>query len=197
MDKNFLEFWGNTMLTAAKGQKQMEEMTNWMEKGFSGMKEMNDMFLKFYGIQTKESEKQNKFNDFEAMQKEAFSNFSHSFEAYLQLFDAIPRKKHVELVKKYEALKKQVQDQEETITHLRMMMEDRGERKTDVVEKLNEIVGLQSDQFKKLMNEFSSIGTVDAPQKKQAAPKAKSAPKKSTAKKTTSTAKSRTAGKKS
>jgi hypothetical protein len=33
MDRQFLEFWGNFMLNAAKSQKQLEDLTAWMKGG--------------------------------------------------------------------------------------------------------------------------------------------------------------------
>jgi hypothetical protein len=36
MDRHFLEFWGNFLINAAKGQKQMEDMSKWMQQGFEG-----------------------------------------------------------------------------------------------------------------------------------------------------------------
>jgi len=50
MDRQFLEFWGNFLLNAANGQKQLEDMTHWMKKGFSGFDELTDMFQRFYGL---------------------------------------------------------------------------------------------------------------------------------------------------
>jgi len=183
MDKNFLEFWGNMMLNAAKGQKQMDEMSKWMEKGMSSMKEMNEMFFKFYGIQPSKSETKDQASGFEAIQKNAFSKFTSSFEDYLQFFDAVPKKKYMELVKKYEDLKQQLKDQEESIQHLRMMMEETDDGKNDVVKKFNKVISMQASQFKKLMDDFGSMATAAKPAKKKAAPKTKPKKKATPAKK--------------
>jgi hypothetical protein len=48
MDKYFLEFWGNFLINTAKGQKQMEDMSKWMQQGFEGFDELTGMFRKFW-----------------------------------------------------------------------------------------------------------------------------------------------------
>ena len=52
MDSRFLEFWGNFLLSAAKGQKQMEEMADWVGQGFkaAGFEDLAAMFTRAYGL---------------------------------------------------------------------------------------------------------------------------------------------------
>jgi hypothetical protein len=47
MDSQFLEFWGNYLLAAAKGQKQLEDLNQWIRQGFSGFEELTAMLKKF------------------------------------------------------------------------------------------------------------------------------------------------------
>jgi dTDP-4-amino-4,6-dideoxygalactose transaminase len=51
MDRQFLEFWGNYLLAAAKGQKQLEDLNRWIRRGCSGFEELTAMFKKYYGLQ--------------------------------------------------------------------------------------------------------------------------------------------------
>ena len=39
MDKKFLEFWGTFLLNAAKGQEQLEDMTQWFSEGFKSVEQ--------------------------------------------------------------------------------------------------------------------------------------------------------------
>ncbi|MBU1343436.1 MAG: hypothetical protein KKE44_11540 [Proteobacteria bacterium] len=190
MDKNFLEFWGNMMLNAAKGQKQMDEMAKWVAAGLSGMKEMNDLFFKPYGIKPVQTEKKDNYHDADSIQKKAFSSFLSSFEEYLSLFDVVPKKKHMEMVHRYETLKQRVKDQEETITHLQMMMEDVGHKKNDVTQKLNTVISLQTTRFNKLLEEFGSMtGVIAMPEKKKTVSRPNSARKKTPVQKKSTKAK--------
>ena len=34
MDEKFLEFWGNLMLSAARGKRHTNDISNWMQKSF-------------------------------------------------------------------------------------------------------------------------------------------------------------------
>jgi len=43
MDRNFLEFWGNYLLAVARGQKQMEEFSRWMQQGLQGREELTEL----------------------------------------------------------------------------------------------------------------------------------------------------------
>ena len=49
MDRHFLEFWGNFLVNAAKEQKRLEDLSNWMQQGFKfkGFDDLTEMFRKF------------------------------------------------------------------------------------------------------------------------------------------------------
>ena len=50
MDRQFLQFWGDFFTNSAKGQKQMEDMTKWMQQGFKGFDDLTALFQKTYGL---------------------------------------------------------------------------------------------------------------------------------------------------
>ena len=52
----FWNFGGNFLINAAKGQKQMEDMSKWMQQGFEGFDELTGMFKKFYGLEHMEKD---------------------------------------------------------------------------------------------------------------------------------------------
>ncbi len=49
MDKNSMEFWGNYLLSAARGQQNLEDMAKWLQQGFRGFEGVTEMFRKAYG----------------------------------------------------------------------------------------------------------------------------------------------------
>jgi hypothetical protein len=150
MDKNFLEFWGHLLLNAAKGQKQLEEMAKWMQQGFSGFEQLSAMFRKCYGLEAKSG-------DDASMRLKAEADFQKSFRDYLSLFGVVPREEHLALVKKYEELRQKVAAQEETIKHLRMLLEEKGFDQSKVISGIQELMLEQGDQFRKLMESFSDL----------------------------------------
>jgi hypothetical protein len=152
MDKHFLEFWGNSLLNAAKSQKQLEEMTTWVQQGFKGFEEMTTLFLKIYGLDnaTKGS------SDYCMAWKKAEEQFRQSFNDYMSMLGLVAKNEHLELVRKYEELKEKFDSQEETVRHLRMLLsesnlKDQGE----LAKKFEDLIRNQNNQFKNLVDKFS------------------------------------------
>ena len=151
MDTHFLEFWGNFLINAAKGQKQLEDMSKWMQQGFEGFDELTAMFTKFYGLEHMGKDSP----DYMAKWKKASEDFIKSFKEYLSLMGVVPKEEHLALVKKYEELKEKVASQEETIKHLRMLLgEKMAGTQGDVVKGFQEIIEKQSKEFQETMETF-------------------------------------------
>ena len=148
MDKHFLEFWGNFLINAAKGQKQLQDMSKWMQQGFKGFDEFTDMFRKFYGLEHMEKDTSSYMETW----KKASENFQKSFKDYLDLMGVVSKDEHLALVRKYEKLKEKVAAQEETIKHLRMLLEEKKfETQGKLVQGFQEIIEKQSEQFQETM----------------------------------------------
>jgi hypothetical protein len=154
MDRNFLEFWGNLFINAAKQQKQLEDLAKWMQQGFKGFDDLTAMFNKFYGLEPLKKDTPAYKESWEA----ASENFLNSFKNYLDLMGMVPKNEHLELVKKYEELKEKVADQEETISHLRMLLEQRkAESQDELVQGFQDLIDKQSKQFQQTMETFGSL----------------------------------------
>ncbi|MEA1947488.1 MAG: hypothetical protein U9N83_09335 [Thermodesulfobacteriota bacterium] len=151
MDRHFLEFWGNFLINAAKGQKQLEDMSKWMRQGFEGFDELTAMFTKFYGLEHMEKDTPAYMETW----KKASENFQKSFKDYLHMIGVVPKDEHLTLVKKYEELKERVATHEETIKHLRMLLEEKkAETQGELVQGFQEIIEKQSEQFQETMETF-------------------------------------------
>lgn len=161
MDEKFLEFWGNFLISAAREKKRADDIAGIMQKsinGFSemftaGLSEMGPMFRKFYGID-KLSEKS---DDYSALTKKAVDDFQKSFRDYLSMMGVFPREDYLELVEKYEKLKEKCADQEETIRHLRMLLNAKTGEQNEAVRSLQDIAKDQSDLFHKMLKDFSQF----------------------------------------
>lgn len=172
MDEKFLEFWGNLLLNAAKSKKQSDDLMRWMRMGLpgiatppsskktpAGFEEMIATFQKLYGLD-KVSEKK---EDPQKIWAEALKEFQKSFRDYLTFSGVVSKKEHLALVEKYEKLKIRCIDQEETIRHLRMLLEDRKEVQSDTATQLQDIVKSQGDLFQKMMTDFSQYFSSEEP----------------------------------
>ncbi len=153
MDRHFLEFLGNFLISAAKGQKQIEDMNQWVRQSFSGSEYLTSMFQKFYGLDP--SGKDTPENT--PAWKIAEENFRSSFKDYLKLMDVIPKDEHLKLAQKYEDLKKKVAEQEKTINYLETLL---GQKVSDLGETVNgfqEMIESQTEAFMELMDRFGQL----------------------------------------
>ena len=150
MDSQFLEFWGNFFLAAAKGQKQVEDLARWMSQGFkvAGFEDLAAMFTRAYGLKVPSSDSASDEGTWEA----AAGQFNRSLKEYLSLMGMVSSEEHRRLQKKLEALEKKCADQEETIAHLRKLIGGGEFGHGQVVEQFKAILDKQSNQFQDLVN---------------------------------------------
>jgi len=153
MDRQFLEFWGNYLLAAAKGQKQLEDLNRWISQGFSGFEELTVMFNKFYNLERAPKENSDSAKAWE----DAAAGFRNSLDAYLDLMGVVPRDKYQALEQKCAALQKKVADQEETIKILRSLLTEEGTYQGETVKVLQNLVNKQSDAFETLMKSLTDV----------------------------------------
>ena len=154
MDKHFLEFWGNFLINAAKEQKRMEDLSKWMQQGFKGFDDLTEMFKKFYGLEHMEKDTPAYMDTWE----KASENFLNSYKDYLNSMGMVSKDEHLTLIKKYEELKEKAAAQEETINHLRLLLEEKKtESQKELVQGFQDLIEKQSKQFQETMETFGSF----------------------------------------
>lgn len=156
MDRHFLEFWGNFLVSAAKEQKRLEDLSKWMQQGFKfkGFDDLTEMFRKFYGLEHMEKDTPAYLETW----KKASENFLESFKDYLDLMGMVSKDEHLALVKKYEELKEKIASQEETINNQRLLLEEkRAESQGELVKGFQDLIDKQSKQFQETMETFGSF----------------------------------------
>jgi len=152
MDRQFLEFWGNYLLAAAKGQKQLEDLSQWMRRGFSGFEELTAMFKKYYGLQDPRPEDPDAA---QAWQKAAVE-FRNAFDAYLNLMGLVPKDKYRALAQKCAALQKKVAEQADTIQVLRRLLAEEGTYQGETVKVFQELANKQVEAFETFMKNLTT-----------------------------------------
>jgi chromosome segregation ATPase len=150
MDPKFLEFWGNFLLHAAKGQRQLDELNQWMKQGLKGFEDLTSMFRKHYGLDGLAED----HPDFLADWNKASENFRKSFREAMGLMNVVSLEEHLKLVKKYEDLKEKSQEQEETVRHLRMLLNERAADQNNMADKFQDLIKKQTDEFQNFMRLF-------------------------------------------
>ena len=161
MDKKFLEFWGTFLLNAAKGQEQLEDMTQWFREGFKGVEQQMSLFRQCYGL---DREPESSPNYMELWSKAA-SDFQNSYKELLGLMALVPKEEYLTLAEKYEALQEKLASQDETIHHLKMKSTSGDIDQGAVVKGFEVLMKNQSDQFQKVMKSFGQL--YKEPQKKK------------------------------
>ena len=153
MDKQFLEFWGNYLLAAAKGQEQLENLNQWMSQNFRGFGELTAMFSKFYGLE----QPREKDPESDLAWKKAAVDFQKSFNAYLDLMGFVSKEEYQALEKKYNALQEKVTEQEATINDLRALLAEKGAYQGETVTVFQDLVKKQGEAFEKLMSNITAV----------------------------------------
>lgn len=152
MDKQFLEFWGNFLLAAAKGHEQLENLNQWMSQNFRGFEELTAMFSKFYGLE----QSREKDPESDPAWKKAAVDFHKSFNAYLDLMGGVSKEEYQALEKKYNALQEKVTEQEATINDLRALLDDKGAYQGETVTVFQDLVKKQGEAFETLMRNLAT-----------------------------------------
>jgi hypothetical protein len=179
MDRHFLEFWGNYLTNAAKGQKQLEDMAAWMGQGLRGFEYLTTLFRQCYGLDELEVDSP----EYLKTLRKAEQDFRMAFKDYLSFFGVVPKDEHLALVKKYEELKGAAATQEETIKHLRLLLSQKMVDQGEAFKGFQDVAKEQAAQFQELMNSFgnafkvgkgskeskttSKVGTPSIPKKPQ------------------------------
>jgi hypothetical protein len=147
MDTNFFEFWGQSFLNTAKGQRQINELNRWLRQGFMGSDSLSALFRQIYGL----DEVEKGSDEYLKLYEKAMQSFQQSFRDYLRLFDVVPREEHESLMKECETLKQKVSEQEQTIGDLRKILGDKGLESAASVRDLQNVLKKQTDQFQEMM----------------------------------------------
>ncbi|MCK4533886.1 MAG: hypothetical protein KAT81_00060 [Syntrophobacterales bacterium] len=162
MDRQFLQFWGDFFTNSAKGQKQMEDMTKWMQQGFKGFDDLTALFQKTYGL----DHLSQSGDDYLKMWGEAVKDFEKSFKDYLSFLGVVPKQEHLFLVEKYEELKEKVASHEETIKHLRMLLDKRVMDQGTVPDGYQDLIKKQTSEFQELTESVGQFFKTEAPKTK-------------------------------
>jgi hypothetical protein len=73
----------------------------------------------------------------------------------------VPKEEYMALIKRYEELKEKSAAQEETIGHLRMLLEEKGVDQGKVISEFEKMIADQGEQFRGLMKSFSEFYKTD------------------------------------
>lgn len=121
MDKDLLDFWGNFFINAAKGQKQLDEMADWSRQTLTLLMDWSASFQKLCNLDFAPVS-----SPLRGEQKRPGDDIQKSFlDGYLKLWGLkTGPDEHLQLIRKYEELKERLSFHEETIRHLKLLLEE-------------------------------------------------------------------------
>ena len=147
MNKQFYEFWGHFLINVAQGQKQLEEMSDWMKQGFAGTDDLAALFRRCYGLEASDSGSAQEPQAWQA----ATAEFQKALAQFATQWGWVPQKEHQQVLEKCALLEKQVQAQQATIQQLRDLMAQKGLGHTELLQHMQGALNDQSEQFQALM----------------------------------------------
>ena len=152
MDRRFLEFLGNSFLSAARGQAQMEEMADWFRRSLSGMEGLPAFFLRAYGL---DSGTGGDLGGDKATRKTALDDFQKAYGDWIRMMGAVPLSEYRKLEARCEALEKENEDQAKMIRYLSGVLSGEGDVQTTTLNALRELTDRQTEHFSALVTAFS------------------------------------------
>ncbi len=155
MDASFLELFGQMLIQAAKGQRQMDQFSNWRKQGFNAanLPGFNDYFQRLYGLKNiaKESDQYGKLS------QKAQADFLTAYGEFMGVMGLVPEKKYEALQQEFEALEKKCQAQEKMMTQLKAKLGKSKSPSDDLTDQLTDLIEQQRSEFSNTIKALSSI----------------------------------------
>ncbi|MDZ7579495.1 MAG: hypothetical protein U5R30_02405 [Deltaproteobacteria bacterium] len=151
MDRQFLEFWGNYLLSAARGQKHLEDVTSWIRGGLRGVDELTALFKKYYGLEEPAQDRP----ESRAAWEKAAADFKQSFQDYFRIMGWVSKDEYQNLLEENQALKQKIAAQDQAIARLRDLLKNPGIDLGSTLNVLQDLTDKQSTEFQKLVKKFS------------------------------------------
>jgi len=153
MDKQFLEFWGNIMLSAAKGQQQLDDIMKWFSGNYKDFKDITSLFCRMYGLDP-ESEKK---PDFLKIWQNALDEYQRSFGEFAIMMDLVPRKEYIALSRENQDLKKRIAELEDGNARLRTLLGDKAASPGQGLKDFQELINDQARQYQDFMKSVTAV----------------------------------------
>ena len=142
MNSQFLEFWGKFLINVAQGQKQLDEMSTWMKKGYADADDLAALFRRCYGLNAPDAASAQNPHAWQ----EAIADFHDTFAQFAAQWGWVTQAEHQQLSDKCAALENEVQAQQATIRQLRDLLAQKGLGYNELLQHMQGSFKDQSDQ---------------------------------------------------
>jgi hypothetical protein len=153
MHSQFMEFFGNYLIQAARWQKLVEQSSPDGKPDFMDMAELGRLFQKACGI---DGSADPAFAEYSRIWQQAVEAFRSVFCPYARMWGWIPQADYQVLQEKCDSLEKAIQKKDETISQLRSLLEEKGLGQSELLQRFQSLIQDQSDEFQTFMKNFGS-----------------------------------------
>jgi hypothetical protein len=167
MDKQFMEFWGNACLSAARGQQQLEDMAKWFT-GLVDFNDLNTMFSKIYGFGASQKD----LPDYFSWWEKSMNELQKSFQSFFTMMDLVPRKAYQDLEEENKVLKLKIAELEKK-QPLNTILDEEIKLASEGVKGFKGLMEEQVRQYQELMDNIGKVfmATPTSPQEQGLPPK--------------------------
>jgi hypothetical protein len=149
VDSQFLKFWGELLLQAAKGKRLMEAMPLWLQSGTPPSDEVAALFRQCYGLPSSVAAGDDQWQN-------AMTAFKAALQTYAPLWGWVPLDRYTALKRENERLETTVAEQTQLIQQLESLLKDRGMGPMTMLDRFQTVIDDQSQAFEKLMQALAS-----------------------------------------
>jgi hypothetical protein len=148
MHSQFMEFFGNYLIQAARWQKLVEQYSPDGKPGVMDMAELGRLFQKACGIDEPAAPA---FAESSRIWQQMIENFQSAFCPHARMWGWIPLSDYQTIENKCNALEKKIQDQEQIISHLRTLLDEKGLGQIELLHRFQSLIQNQGDEFQTVM----------------------------------------------
>jgi hypothetical protein len=154
MDSQFLEIFGNYLIQAARWQKLVEPSSPGVTPGVMDVAELGKMFKQACGIG---APAEPAFAEYSRIWQQTIESFESVFSPNARMWGWIPQADYQILQEKCESLEKTIQKQDQTISQLRSLLEEKGLGQIELLQRFQSLIQDQSDEFQTFMQSFGAF----------------------------------------
>jgi uncharacterized protein YdiU (UPF0061 family) len=152
MNWQFYDFLGNYFHQVARGQKQMEDFSQWMQQGFNNFNDMAKLFQRSYGLKEIDPSVDSSAQTWE----KAIEEFQETWVKLAGQWGWVSAEEHKKVLEKCAELEKEVDEKKIMIDQLRELLAQEGMGHAELFKHLQDSINEQSAQFHELMRTFGN-----------------------------------------
>jgi len=154
MNSQFLEFFGNYMIQTAKWQKLIEQTSSVMTPNVMYVAEFGTLFKQVCSLNVPN---QPASAEYTRVWRQTIENFQSAFCQNAKLWGWVPQADHQALQEKCKAMEKAIQKQNQTISQLRSLLEEKGLGQIELLQRFQSLIQDQSDEFQTFVQNFGEV----------------------------------------